>query len=159
MSKDDDPRTPIPEAEQPIDPALSPAMNAIADALNEHFSALGCGFTLLVFPMDSSDGRMNYISTAERESMTVGLKELVARLAADDVGLQAAPVLHVLARRGLRPVENLHYRSAGHHAFRSVNKYHSERRRIGLERYDAAGAAEEARERRCQKQYRQRSHT
>jgi hypothetical protein len=37
------------------------------------------GFALLIFGMGESKGRMNYISNAERETMTEALRELLAR--------------------------------------------------------------------------------
>jgi predicted component of type VI protein secretion system len=38
------------------------------------------GFVLLVFPFDKPEGaRTNYVSNAERDSMLVALKEIVAR--------------------------------------------------------------------------------
>jgi hypothetical protein len=40
----------------------------------------GWGFALLVFPFVEGDGRMNYISNAERGDMLTALKELVARM-------------------------------------------------------------------------------
>jgi len=39
----------------------------------------GWGFALLIFPMGEGDGRMNYISNAERATMRTALAELLAR--------------------------------------------------------------------------------
>jgi hypothetical protein len=48
--------------------------NVIADALPD-----GYGFTLLIFKTgDVKDGRMNYLSTANREDMLTAMKELIA---------------------------------------------------------------------------------
>jgi hypothetical protein len=49
----------------------------------------GWGFALLVFPLGEANGRMNYLSNADRETMVTALKELVARFEGrytDDVG-------------------------------------------------------------------------
>jgi hypothetical protein len=56
-------------------------MNRLAGALDEMFE--GYGFCLLVFPFADKegemDGRMNYISNAERKDMLVAMKEFIAR--------------------------------------------------------------------------------
>ena len=51
--------------------------NTLAAELDKMFKPYG--FALLVFPMNTSDGRMNYISNAERESMIVAMKEFIAK--------------------------------------------------------------------------------
>lgn len=50
--------------EQPIETDKYAAMNEIARLLNDRFR--GFGFALLVFDFESDEGRMNYISNAER---------------------------------------------------------------------------------------------
>ena len=61
----------------PIEDATRGQMNAVAEVLAE-MMAPGYGFTLLVFKLGTSDGRMNYISSAERGDMITAMKELIA---------------------------------------------------------------------------------
>jgi hypothetical protein len=75
---DEETRTPIPEGRQPIEGQVADVMHNIASRIGGCFEGSGYGFTLLVFPTDGRDGRMNYISSAERGTMITALKELVA---------------------------------------------------------------------------------
>jgi hypothetical protein len=52
------------------------SMNDIAEILDSIFQ--GYGFALLIFSLNKSDGRMNYISNAMREDMLVAMKEFIA---------------------------------------------------------------------------------
>jgi len=52
-------------------------MNNLAQILKELLKPYG--FALLVFPTNTDDGRMNYISSARREDMIVAMKEFIAR--------------------------------------------------------------------------------
>lgn len=62
-----------------IDPKYRETMNRVAAALDKGFG--GMGFALLLFDMNEPvAGRMNWISNAERASMIVALKEMVAQL-------------------------------------------------------------------------------
>lgn len=61
---------------QAIEPDLIVAMNTVAAGLARAFD--GFGFVLLVYPLDSGDGRMNYISNSRREDVIVAMKEFVA---------------------------------------------------------------------------------
>jgi hypothetical protein len=63
--------------EKPIEAEHRDLMNAVAAGLSEVFPA-PLGFTLLVFKMGSNDGRMNYISSAERGDMITAMKEFIA---------------------------------------------------------------------------------
>lgn len=63
---------------EPIDPQYRAMMNRVAKALDEGFKPNG--FCLLVFPLgEKPDGRINYISNANREDMLLALKEFIAR--------------------------------------------------------------------------------
>lgn len=53
-------------------------MRVIAQML-EHMLGKGVGFTLLVFPINST-GRMSYISNAKRKDMMTALRDAVAQL-------------------------------------------------------------------------------
>ena len=65
------------EQEQPIQSDLIDRMNQIGSTLDKVLAPYG--FALLVFQKDTSDGRMNYISNCELESMLVGMKEFIAK--------------------------------------------------------------------------------
>ena len=63
----------------PIQPDLIEIMNNIAKLLSKIFKPYG--FSLLVFPFaqnDKGNGRMNYISNANREDMLAAMKEFIA---------------------------------------------------------------------------------
>jgi hypothetical protein len=60
-----------------IEPEVHAQMNAIAEVLSDALPK-GWGFTLLMFRLDVHDGRMNYISSADREPMLAAMKELIA---------------------------------------------------------------------------------
>lgn len=63
----------------PIEEAQRARMNAVADALSDAFPEMG--FALLIFKLGElgpEEGRMNYISNANREDMIIAMKELVA---------------------------------------------------------------------------------
>ena len=66
---------------QPIEGKHKELMNRLAGALDEMFD--GHGFCLLVFPFADTEGdmngRMNYISNAERKDMLIAMKEFIAR--------------------------------------------------------------------------------
>lgn len=71
-------------SEQPIQQAYIDQMRALAETLDEIFNGKlrpkVTGFTLLVFPFgDSRDGRVNYISNADRPDMLNTMKEFIAR--------------------------------------------------------------------------------
>jgi hypothetical protein len=63
--------------EQKIEEKHSLVMNKLAEVLDDMFD--GYGFSLLVFPLNGADGRMNYISNADRACMLVAMKEFIAR--------------------------------------------------------------------------------
>lgn len=72
---------------RPIEPHLHSHMNALAAGLNDILNGKDCkkgeeklGFALLIFPFgDAPEGRVNYISNAQRKDMIVALKEFIAR--------------------------------------------------------------------------------
>jgi hypothetical protein len=74
----------VKEKEQPIDPALTSVMNEIggvlARAIKDTASSSGRkqGFALFVFDF-GQDGRINYISNANRADMLATLKEFIAK--------------------------------------------------------------------------------
>lgn len=64
---------------QPIVDEHRKAMNDVARLLDGIFA--GYGFTLLVFEFEDGEGkqgRMNYISNAERDDMIIAMKEFIA---------------------------------------------------------------------------------
>lgn len=64
----------------PVEQEIREQMQAVGEAVSM-FLPDGYGFTLLIFRTgDVEDGRMNYMSTANREDMLVALKELVANM-------------------------------------------------------------------------------
>ena len=72
----------------PIEERHHAIMNAVADALAEGFD--GYGFALFVFDFDTTTGRINYISNAQRETMLIALKEFIARHEGMDVDAPTA---------------------------------------------------------------------
>lgn len=62
---------------KPIEDAHRELMNEVAGLLDKVFA--GYGWTLLVFDFHRHDGRMNYISNAQRADMLVAMKEFIAR--------------------------------------------------------------------------------
>lgn len=50
-------------------------MRELAHLLDNYFKPMG--FALLVFPLDDNDGRMNYISSAERSTMLEAMQEFI----------------------------------------------------------------------------------
>jgi|GEM_PF-2509148 len=72
--------------DDPIQADLVERMNALAFLLEEE-ALPGWGFALLVFPF-GKEGRMNYISNAERSDMVKAMKEFIAR---NDDPLLATP--------------------------------------------------------------------
>ena len=72
---------------EPIQKEQFANMNVIAKTLDDIFNGKDAkqgekkrGFTLLVFPFgETPDGRINYISNSERESMLVAMKEFIAK--------------------------------------------------------------------------------
>ena len=73
--------------DQPIEPKLYEFMNAYADVLDESINPglkpgdkREFGFILMIFPFGMPDnGRVNYISNADRKDVLIMLKEQVAR--------------------------------------------------------------------------------
>jgi len=65
------------EDHQPIEAKNRDIMVRTAKILDQMFEPYG--FCLLVFPMEGGDGRMNYISNAERATMLIAMKEFIAR--------------------------------------------------------------------------------
>lgn len=68
----------------PIQPEYYEMLNGLArgidQILNGESGAKDVGFALLMFPFgDKPDGRVNYISNAEREDMLAAMKEFIAR--------------------------------------------------------------------------------
>jgi len=65
----------------PIEKRHYDTMNRLAevldDALNK-YAPKKYGFTLLVFEFNTTDGRMNYISNANRPEMITAMKEFIA---------------------------------------------------------------------------------
>jgi hypothetical protein len=66
----------------PIEPSRVAEMRVLARAIDELLNGdtkpKANGFVLLMFDMNSPDGRMNYISNANRDDMLCALKELIA---------------------------------------------------------------------------------
>lgn len=66
----------------PIQDEYKHLMRSLADAidglLNEPREERKTGFALLMFPFGDHQGRMNYISNADREHMLIALKEFIA---------------------------------------------------------------------------------
>lgn len=60
----------------PIQSDYHQKMNELAHFLDDCFKPYG--FSLLAFPLDDTDGRMNYISNARREDMLIAMKEFIA---------------------------------------------------------------------------------
>jgi hypothetical protein len=60
----------------PIESKFRDDMNEVAKLLN--MALHGAGFCLLVFDRNTAEGRMNYISNANRDDMLTALKEFVA---------------------------------------------------------------------------------
>lgn len=50
-------------------------MNELAHLLDNYFKPMG--FALLVFPRDTDQGRMNYISNSNRKDMLVAMQEFI----------------------------------------------------------------------------------
>lgn len=65
----------------PIDEGVRATANEIAGLISRVLPP-EYGFALLIFGMGESDGRMNYISNAERPTMIAALHELLARFEA-----------------------------------------------------------------------------
>jgi hypothetical protein len=69
----------------PIEEKYRDQMRHLAEALDEFLNPDAekgkhpVGFMLMVFPLDSHEGRCNYISNARREDVVVLLKEQLAR--------------------------------------------------------------------------------
>lgn len=61
----------------PIEAEVRAQMNAIGEVIGEALPD-GYGFTLLVFGLGKHEGRMNYISSADRADMLAAMKELIA---------------------------------------------------------------------------------
>lgn len=65
------------DTHEPIEDAHRERMNKLGAHLTGMFP--GMGFCLLVFPFGDNDGRMNYISNAERDDMVTALEEFIAK--------------------------------------------------------------------------------
>jgi len=63
-------------SDQPIEQQRRDVMNVVASILTDAFR--GYGFCLLVFDLNSHDGRMNYISNAQRKDMLTAMREFIA---------------------------------------------------------------------------------
>lgn len=63
------------EKELNIQLDLYKQMNELAGLLDNYFKPYG--FALLVFPRDTDDGRMNYISNSNRSDMLVAMQEFI----------------------------------------------------------------------------------
>jgi hypothetical protein len=60
----------------PIEEDLCISMNAVAFALDDVFK--GKGFCLLVFDVNTTEGRINYVSNVDRGDMICAMKEFIA---------------------------------------------------------------------------------
>lgn len=71
--------------DEPIEQPYLEKMNVLAEILDEVFNGdykgkdRKTGFVLMVFPFGSTEGRVNYISNADRKTIVTLLKEQVAR--------------------------------------------------------------------------------
>lgn len=71
----------------PVDPKVIDYMKALGAGIDDILNGKNSdkdnpkwGFALLVFPFgEVADGRVNYLSNAERETMIVAMKEFIAR--------------------------------------------------------------------------------
>lgn len=67
----------------PVEPQYVKKMNDLASVIDVLFNGLEgerkTGFVLLVFPLDSSEGRCNYISNAQKADVIIMMKEQIAR--------------------------------------------------------------------------------
>jgi len=69
----------------PIEGKLRDKMNAMAQALDGMLNgeakgrARTTGFVLMIFPFDATEGRCNYISNADRDSVVTLLRDQLAR--------------------------------------------------------------------------------
>lgn len=75
-----------PETEQPAQDQYRAILDALAKGIDEIVNAGATkpedklGFALLMFPFgEKPDGRINYISNAQREDMLVAMKEFISR--------------------------------------------------------------------------------
>lgn len=60
----------------PIETKHQEKMRELAKLLDDYFKP--CGFALLVFDQNTTDGRMNYISNSNRKDMLIAMKEFIA---------------------------------------------------------------------------------
>lgn len=67
----------------PIEERHRAQMNELGRLIGQFFE--GYGFALFVFELNSTDGRMNYLSNSRREDMLIALKEFIARSEGMDV--------------------------------------------------------------------------
>ena len=70
------------EKEEPIQEDPVNIMNNVASLISKalnNSSPGKFGFALLVFEFGTTEGRMNYISTAKREDMITAMKEFISR--------------------------------------------------------------------------------
>jgi hypothetical protein len=73
------------EQEEPAEDSIRPMLNglgrAIADLLRQHNQTTGdhYAFCLLMFQTGTSNGRMNYLSNANREDMLDSMAEFLER--------------------------------------------------------------------------------
>ena len=73
-----------PEKAEPVEEQYIEKMRAIISVVDEFVNEKGkpktTGIALLMFPLGTHDGRMNYLSNAVRKDMICAMKELLARL-------------------------------------------------------------------------------
>jgi hypothetical protein len=63
---------------RPMDEEVRATGNQIGNLIGTALPA-GWGFALLLFPLGDGDGRMNYISNADRDTMRTAMRELLDR--------------------------------------------------------------------------------
>jgi 5-carboxymethyl-2-hydroxymuconate isomerase len=66
----------------PIEPRYVAQMKALAKTIDQFLNGDGekkTGFIVMMFPLNTHDGRANYISNAKREDVVIMLKEQIKR--------------------------------------------------------------------------------
>lgn len=66
----------------PIEERYRAQMKTLARTIDQFLNGDGrkeTGFIIMMFPLNSSDGRTNYISNAKREDVVIMLKEQIKR--------------------------------------------------------------------------------
>jgi len=67
----------------PIEPKYVSVLQTLGRDLNKLLNPDGVkrvGFAVLMFDLNTSEGRMNYISNAQREDMVTAMKEFLSNL-------------------------------------------------------------------------------